>query len=265
MKIPSLLSAVCLLAWSIPAFAQYGVGSEVDVLRAPNGSITLDGVRDEPSWDIGAQFDLLANYDFYTSYASDPDLEATASVLWGGAPAGASTSKAAQEGDWLYVFVEVLDNEIFIPDTSEAWMADQILIGIDPTHAGDSLFDADFGGAPWNAPDKGPYTYKIWPKGITLNFDYSIMPADSGWVMGTTYRDSTTLTWGVEMAAYIGPPGTAKSSAARQIGFNIGGAQASQAALDSGESEATYGYYSQWVCDPETYSGEACTYAGARS
>ena len=86
-------------------------------------------------------------------------------------------------------------------------MADQILIGIDPTHAGDSLFDADFGGAPWNAPDKGPYAYKVWPKGITLNFDYSIMPADSGWVVGTVFRDSTTLTWGVEMAAYIGPPG----------------------------------------------------------
>ena len=88
------------------------------------------------------------------------------------------------------------------------------------------------------------------------------MPADSGWVVGTVFRDSTTLTWGVEMAAYIGPPGTAKSSAARQIGFNIGGAQASQAALDSGESEATYGYYSQWICDPETRPGEFCNYAG---
>ena len=78
---------------------EYGVGVEMDVLHAPNGSITLDGVRDEPSWDIGAQLDLLGNYDFYTSYASEPDLEATASVLWGSAPEGASTSKAAQEGD----------------------------------------------------------------------------------------------------------------------------------------------------------------------
>ncbi|HUF08335.1 MAG TPA: sugar-binding protein [Rhodothermales bacterium] len=260
MKKPSLLFTLCVLLWSAPVMAQYGVGVEVDVTRAPDGAITLDGANDEPAWDLGAQFDLLANWDFYTAFASEPDLSASASVLWGGPPEGAA--KAAQEGDWLYVYVEVFDNEIYIPDAGTAWQSDQILVGIDPTHAGDSLYDGSFGGGVANAPDKGPYAYKIWPgpSGITLNWEFDgVTPADSGWVFGTVFRDSTNLIWGVEFAAYMGEGAAAKAAEGRQIGFNIGGAQAAQAALDAGEGEATYGFFSQYVCELD---GEFCSYAG---
>jgi hypothetical protein len=202
---------------------------------------------------------LLNHADFYTDLVPEPDLAATASVLWGSAPAGVTAPKEVLEGDWLYVYVEVFDNEFFV-HPENVWESDQILVGIDPTHAGDSLYDSSFGGAPGNAPDMGPYTYKIDLNAITLNWDP--FPADTGWVVGTIFSDSTTLIWGVEFAAYIGEAGTAKTSAARQIGFNIGGAQASQTVLDQGAGEATYGFYSHWICDPDENAGEFCTFAG---
>ena len=218
----------------------YGTGVVVEVPRAMPEMMVMDGLAEEAAWQDAPMFNLLANADFF-AVVEEPDLAAEAKALW--------------SQDTLYVYAHVFDNEFFVPEAGDAWQSDQLLIGIDPTHMADSLYDADFSGAPQNAPDAGPYAYKVWLEGITLNWGFDgIFPADSGWVNGAVFRNDETLEWGFEAAFYV-----PQVAAGEEIGFNVGGAQASQTALDMGESEATYGFYSWQVCD---ISGEFCSFPG---
>jgi hypothetical protein len=205
---------------------EYGVGVTVEVPSVDPAVMVMDGVMDEPKWDIAPTFDPLQFYNFYTDFATEPDLEIDARAMYA--------------EDTLYVFVTVYDNEIYQGVAPNEWDSDQILIGVDGTHAGDDQVDDNYSGWPLNIPDLGPTTYKISPAGITHNWGYDGNdPVADGYVRGTVFQDETTLEWGVEMAIYVGQitPGA-------EIGFNVGGAQASQASLDAGNDEAAYGYFS---------------------
>ncbi len=241
-----LLSSIALVAflWAsvLPAAAQdeYGVGATVEVPKVEPGTLVLDGVADEGVWDLALQLDALANWAPFGEFGTDePDLEVDARVLW--------------SEDTLYVYMRAFDNDLFT-DADEPWQSDQFLIGIDPTHEGDSLYDSGFGGAPEHAPDLGPYSYKVWTNGITLNWG-DVDPVAEGWANGSVVVDEDALEWGFEAAFYvpqIGPD--------TQIGFNIGGAQASLEAEENSD-EGTYSFYSWQVCaDPP--EGAFCQLAG---
>lgn len=227
----------------------YGSGVVVQVPRVEAGAITIDGDADEAAWDT-AQMDIDA-VQYWNPYGPigeetpDPDLVTTTRLLW--------------SEDTLYVHHLVQDIEIFWGgDTGSFWNSDMILVGVDNSFAGDSLFDADFGGGFFNAPT-GPYTYFInGPAGVTFAWDEEIAPADSGWINAEVFVDDAALEWGLEAAIYV--PNAAMDA---MIGFDIGGAQASEAQCVEGFCD--YAYFS-WQSgangvDPGTINRDASQWA----
>jgi hypothetical protein len=229
MKYTKLLFLWCLI-FTLPLLAQeYGVGVTVSVPYVAPGTLTLDGTANEAAWDNALALDLTANWDGAWSGHPDPDVDATAKVLW--------------TNDTLFVFVWIQDYQPFWWGAEgNPWGGEQILIGVDGTHAGDDQIDDNWSGWPGNAPDKGPTAYKVWRDGITLNWGYDgIEPADSGWVRGTVIVDDDNFAWGVEMAIYL--PQIADVGS--MIGFNIGGASANvEMGEDSESGDGAYAYFS---------------------
>ncbi len=229
MKKVQLLFLCGLMLIALQASAQYGMNRNLEVPQA-TGTMTMDGVDDEPAWANAPTIDMTANWDGAWSGHPSPDVTATAKLLW--------------TNDTLYVFVKIEDFEPFYWGTpGSPYKGEQILIGVDGTHTDDTATNSDWGGWPKNAPDKGATTYKISEGLISLNWGYDgIFPIDSGWTHGTVFVDTVNYIWGVEMAMYmhqIQPNG--------KIGFNIGGANASRdwyASYDS--TDHAYAYYS-WL------------------
>ena len=235
------LSAALLLALAAPAWAQYGSGVTLQVPRADASTMVMDGAADEDAWDNAQTVNIVANWDSYGTFETPfPDYTDTETkLLW--------------SQDTLYVYVRLADTELYFePGRTDV---DQILVGIDPTAMGDSLYDDGFGGAPDNAPDEGPYAYKINDQAVTLNFGADIVPADSGWVNAVIFTDEENVVWGIEAAFYV-----PQIEQGAQIGFNIGGAQASQDAADEEGGEGTYAFFSWLVCEnpaPDRFCGLA--------
>ena len=227
--------AVCAIAMlmAVPAMAQdYGVGETRIVAQAPD-SMVLDGVYDADIWDLGLLVNLKESTSFWSPSFPDDVAEAWARLLF--------------REDTLFVFVNITDSEVHVAEN--VWESDQIVIGIDPVHqAGvtDALVDMDdWAGWPENAPDLGPYAYKIYPDGeggaFTLNWGFNgVDPVAEGWVDGVVWTDEEAGTWGIEAAFYV--PSIERGA---QIGFNIGGAAAKAEACE-GLGECAYGYFSHW-------------------
>jgi hypothetical protein len=229
--------ALLALALALPAQAQYGTGDVLQVPRA-TGTITLDGDDGEADWANAAEVDLTANWDPFGVPA--PDVVVTGKLLW-------------QNGN-LYVYVLHQDFQTFYWGTpGNPWQGEQVLVGVDLTHAGDDQIDPDFAGWTFNAPNLGPTTYKVTgvlgegDAGITLNWGYDgIDPIAEGYVDGFVFVDDGSFEWGVEMVIY-----GEEIALGNQIGFNIGGATASQEWADDNDGDGAYGYYSWLVCsDP---------------
>jgi hypothetical protein len=234
MKYIKLLFLWCLL-FTLPLMAQdeYGVGVTEEVPYVAPGTLILDGVADEAAWADALTLDLTANWDGAWSGHPDPDVSADAKVLW--------------TNDTLFVFAWIQDYQDFWwGGEGNPWGGEQILIGVDGTHAGDDQINEDWAGWPLNAPDKGPTTYKVWRDGITLDWGYwGIEPVDSGWVRGTVIVDDDNYEWGVEMAIYL-----PQITGGAKIGFNIGGASADVAMGEESESgDGAYAFFSWQVAE----------------
>ena len=174
-----------------------------------------------------------------------PDLVTETRLLW--------------SEDTLYVYHLIQDIELFWGgDTGSFWNSDMILVGIDNSAEGDSLFGPDFDGGAGNAPE-GVYTYFInEPAGFTFAWMEDWAPADSGWVNGVVFVDEANLEWGIEAAFYV--PNAEMDA---QIGFDIGGAQASADQCEEGFCD--YAYFS-WQSgangvDPGTINRDASQWA----
>ncbi len=238
MKVKNiLLVCVLIMVFMTPVVAQqyYGVGDNVDVPYVAPGTLVLDGNADESAWDDAATVNIAAFWDGAWSGNPVQDNVTETKLLW--------------THDTLYVYVRIEDFQEFCwgPDGNPGG-GEQILIGIDRTVAGDSLYDESFGGAPQNAPDQGPFVYKIWRDAVTLNFGADVVPADSGWVDGSILVDEDNFIWGVELALWM--PRIQTNS---MIGFNIGGATATPDTAFLNEfGECTYAFFA-WHPTPEDF------------
>jgi|GEM_PF-2831192 len=229
----------------VHAQAPYGVGDNINVPYVAPGTLTLDGKADEAAWNNAVEINMIGFWDGAWGGVPYPDIEAKAKLLW--------------TEDWLYVFAKVDDYSFYFGSDSTAWTGEQIMIGVDRILAGDPAggqYAPDWSGAPYNAPDKGPVVYKIYDKGITLNWGgwwddanqtyWQYSPVDSGWVDGEVFVDNDNFVWGVEMKIWL--PQIRTNS---MVGFNIGGAAATPdtTAVPWSWGEGTYAYYA-WHPQP---------------
>ncbi|HEX7069435.1 MAG TPA: T9SS type A sorting domain-containing protein, partial [Rhodothermales bacterium] len=202
-------------------------GLIVSVPRVEAGAITIDGTADEAAWaNAYTNIDVVANWGSYGPVGDaleGPDLFNETKLLW--------------SDGVLYVHHRLFDVELFWGgDTGSFWNSDMVLIGLDPSAAGDTLFGPNFDGGIENAPS-GPHTYFINdPAGFTIGWNEGIIPSDSGWVEGVVFVDEENLEWGIEAAFHL--PEVMEGG---QIGFDIGGAQASEAQCVEGYCD--YAYY----------------------
>ena len=224
-----------LLAFATPAFAQYGIGVTQDVPRVDEGTITLDGNLDEAAWDDAPLIDLTQfwNSGYYDCAPNAPEGEVDI----------AAVGQLLYSDGVLYVSAHVFDyQELYYGPPGEPYNGEQLLVGVDLTHEGDDQVDDNYSGWPDNAPNFGPTTYKVSgaPEvGITMDWGFAnIFPVDSGWVAGQVFVDQENFEWGVEMAIYGD-----EIAAGNQIGFNMGGAAASEECYNLKE-DAGYAYYS---------------------
>jgi len=235
-----LLFLCVLMLIAAPILAQqYGTGTKVNVPYVAPGTLKMDGNADEAAWATAASVNMTANWDGAWSNPPHP----TADVI--------TQTKLLWTRDTLYVYAKIQDYEKFYwGKAGEPWGGEQILIGIDGTHEGDNQMDESWSGWPWNAPGKGPTTYKLWKNGVTFNWGgykvvrrpgdtISLSPTDTGWVKAKIFVDSVGFKWGAEMAIYVPQIGTNG-----KIGFNIGGASASKAYADSNGGDGAHAYFS---------------------
>ena len=231
----SLLPAALLLVFAAPAFAQYGIGVTQQVPYVAPDAITLDGNADEAAWSEAPILDLTQywNSGYYDCAPNAPEGGVDIAVL----------GRLLHTDGALYVLIQVQDyQEFYWGPPGEPYQGEQLLVGVDLTHEGDDQVDDTYSGWPQNAPNFGPTTYKISGApdvGITHNWGFdNIFPADSGWVAGETFVDNSSFRWGIEMAVYGDEIATGE-----QIGFNIGGAAATEDCYEMKE-DAGYAYYS---------------------
>ncbi len=204
----------------------YGGGVVRQVPRVDPGVITIDGNDDEAAWeDAQSDIEVTANWNSYgwgEENAPEPDLLGETKLLW--------------SEDTLYVHHRLFDPILFWQEDNP-WGSDMILIGIDNSLEGDTLFGPGFDGGIHNAPE-GVYTYFVSAlEGFTFAWNDSVAQRDPGTVNGVVYVDEDNSEWGIEAAIYV--PAIEEGA---QIGFDIGGAQASQEQQDS-EGFGDYAYY----------------------
>ncbi len=221
MRLPGTI-LLCMLctALTLPALGQeYGVGADLRVLPVDPASIDLDA-----QWANDAGFGGLQSINV-TEYLWEGPTERDGLDIW-------SELFLGYAEDTLYVFMYVSrwdGNDYNFPE-DDPWDGDHLLIGLDPTMEGDDAEDDTWGGWPANAPDGGPYVYKISPtQGVTLNWGDGPDPVEEGWVRGVSeafvdeYEEDGVVTeyryFSTRLAIYA--PGIEAGS---QIGFNIGGA-----------------------------------------
>lgn len=214
----------------------YGGGLVVQVPRVDVGSITIDGMDDEEAWaDAQSDIDVTANWNAYGEVGEatpDADLAGETKLLW--------------SQDTLYIHHRLLDPVLFFQE-DDPWGSDMILVGIDNSLEGDTLFGPHFDGGVENAPE-GVYTYFINPiEGLTIGWNPA--PQDSGWANGVVYTDEDTGEWGMEAALYM--PAIEMDA---QIGFDIGGAQANQDQCDA-EGHCDYAYFAWQTGKEDTDPG----------
>ncbi len=249
--------ALLALALALPAQAQYGSGINLQVPQA-TGPITLDGVASEADWDKATEVDMTQHWDSgwfdCCGEPGVPDIAVTTKLLW--------------DDGALYVFIHSTDFTDFFfgepgsPNNGEHW-----LVGVDLAHEDSDTPDPNFSGWPDNLPNLGPVAYKITGAlgdgsgGITANFGFDgIDPVAEGYVDGHVFVDNDNYEWGVEMVIF-----GAEVAMGAQIGFNVGGANASpeSAAEAGGGEEANYAYFSWLICDPVPPGGDRfCQYPG---
>lgn len=214
----------------------YGSGFVLQVPHVEPGSIVIDGVADEEAWESAqTDIDVTAHWNSYGPVGEatpEADLFGETKLLW--------------SDDTLYVSHRLFDPLLFFQE-EDFWGSDMILIGIDNSHEGDSLFDPNFGGGVANAPE-GVYTYFINPiAGFTFAWNEEIVPSDTGWVNAVVYQDEDQGEWGLEAAIYV--PAIELDA---EIGFDIGGAQASPD--QCGEGYCDYAYFA-WQTGAEVEPG----------
>ena len=222
--IQSLTSSYATLRMAGGASEGYGGGVVLQVPHVEPGSITIDGMDDEAAWaQAQSDIDVTAHWNPYGAVGEEnptPDLFGETKLLW--------------SEDTLYIHHRLFDPVIFHQE-SDFWGSDMILIGIDNSLEGDSLFGPDFDGGVANAPE-GVYTYFINPiAGFTFAWNEEVVPSDTGWVRSVVYVDEASGEWGLEAAIYV--PAIELGG---QIGFDIGGAQASEEQCSEGFCDYAY-------------------------
>ena len=243
----SLPALAALLAFALPAQAQYGIGITYQVPQA-TGPITLDGEASEPDWANATEVDLTAywNSGFYDCAPNAP-----------GGEQDITTTGLLLHGDGvLYLYLSVQDYLAFYwGGPGEPYLGEYLLVGVDLTHMEDDQIDENYSGWPDNYPDLGPVTYKVsgfageGSGGITHDWGFSgLDPVGDGVVDGSVFIDEGNFVWGVEMAIYGDEIGLGQ-----EIGFNLGGAAGhEECAIKVGDD---YAYYSLFAVDPPGSAG----------
>lgn len=210
-----LLSLLCAALTTTVAAQDYGVGADLRVHPVDPAAIDL-----EARWANDAGFGGLESTNM-TEFLWEGPTERDGLNIW-------SELFLGYAEDTLYVFMYVSrwdGNEYNFPEENP-WEGDHLMIGLDPTMEGDDAVDDTWGGWPENAPEGGPYVYKISPtQGVTLNWGDGPDPVEEGWVRGVSeqfddeYEGTVYKYFSTRLAIYV--PGIEAES---QIGFNIGGA-----------------------------------------
>jgi hypothetical protein len=205
----------------------YGSGVVVEVPRVDPGSIVIDGMADEPAWEDAQDAPYaMATWNAYGAVGDgldEPDLDGETKLLW--------------SEDTLYVSHRLFDPLLYFQEENP-WDSDMIMLGLDNSGVTDDLFDPDYGGGAEFAPDS-IYTYFINPiDGFTIAFNPDVSPADSGWVDAVVYQDEISGEWGFEAAIFL-----SNVEMGAQIGFDIGGTQATDEEAQCSEGECVYAYY----------------------
>jgi hypothetical protein len=203
----------------MPVLAQdYGVGANLNVPLVEPGAINLN-----ERWPADAGFGAWDDYGLnITEFLWEGPLDRSELDTW-------SEMRLRFAEDTLYVFINISrwDGHGYVFPENNPWEGDHILIGLDPTMEGDDAVDDSWGGWPMNAPEGGPYVYKISPThGVTLNwgFDGAPDPMEEGWVRGIVeqfddeWEGTVYRYFSARLAIYV--PGITADS---QIGFNVGG------------------------------------------
>jgi hypothetical protein len=241
----AILCFSVLFIMSAMAQTPYGIGDNVVVPYVAPGTISLDGVLDEAAWDDAAVVDIMAYWEGAWSGHPEPDVMATAKLLW--------------TEDTLFVSVLIEDyQEFFFGPESNPWWGEQILIGIDRSLANTRQVDDSWSGFADNLPHDGAVVYKIYDKGITFNWNFNeVSPIDSGWVDGTVFVDDDNFEWGVEMKFWV--PQIRNNS---MIGFNIAGATATPDTTFQNEmgGEGAYAYFCWHPQPADTAKGYPADY-----
>jgi len=238
----SIVVSVCMLIFfggQAVAQTSYGSGISVNVPYVAPGTIKLSNLGSEAAWKNAPSFNLTKYWN--GSYSGHPtvDVTNTAKVLW------------TQDTLYVYTFFQGY-TQFYWGTKNNPWQGNQVLIGVDGTHADDTTIDAGYAGWPQNAPDKGATTYKIWKGGITLN--WGVNASDSGLAYVAESIDTTNFIWKTVSAIYL--PQAKLNNA---IGFNIGGGAADTAYAASNGGDGAYAYYSWSVADtsnPGTAGGD---------
>ncbi len=235
-----LLLAAGVLAFALPAQAQYGTGEVIDVPYAA-GEIVIDGIDDEPDWGFATYLDLVEVWEagWVDGYGNPdtPDVEANARLLW-------------RDGTlYIYAYIEQLNHELFF-NTDPYWESSTLIFGVDLTHEGDDQIDESWAGWPGNAPNLGPVAYKInaaHPFGVTLDWGEEIDPVAAGYVDAAIIVDEENYVYVVEMAIH-----GAEIVNGAQIGFNAAGS------VGSDPPGHEWGWFAYSVCELDAN----CQWAG---
>ncbi len=222
-----------------PTYGATGEGATAYIPYVAPGTISIGNLGAETAWTKAPSFNLTKYWN--GSYSNHPtvDVTHTAKVLW--------------TQDTLYVYTDFQGYLPFYWGTAgNPWQGNQVLIGLDGTHAEDTSIDNGYAGWPQNAPDKGPVTYKVWKGGITLN--WGVNASDTGFAFVAESIDTTNFIWKTVSAIYL-PQAVLNN----EIGFNIGGAAADSGYASGNGGDGAYAYYSWSVVDsssPGTAGGD---------
>lgn len=222
-----------------PAYGATAEGATASIPYVAPGAININNLGTESAWKNAPSFNLTKYWN--GSYSGHPtvDVTHTAKVLW--------------TQDTLYVYTFFQGYLPFYWGTAgNPWQGNQVLVGIDGTHADDTDIDNGYAGWPQNAPDKGATTYKIWKGGITLN--WGVSASDTGFAYVAESIDTLNYIWKTESAIYL-PQAVLNN----EIGFNIGGASADSGYASGNGGDGSYAYYSWSVVDssnPGTAGGD---------
>ncbi|MCF7808295.1 MAG: T9SS type A sorting domain-containing protein [Candidatus Marinimicrobia bacterium] len=194
-------TAACFGTLTFTGGPAYVYGDVFPVPYVAPGAISVDGAGDETPWQNAATLDLVSYWEGGWAGNPYPIIYPTTKLLW--------------SEDTLYLYVEILDDDIYLGSEDEPWTGDQIMIAVDALMQGVGEYDSGWDGAPWSLP-YGPATYRAHMRGLETSIPDTALT--SGWFNGTIVVDEANNTEYLETAIYM-----PQAALGTSIGFMIGG------------------------------------------